>query len=110
MEDLLSMGPTPSSFVQLLMFMVCGNIFKVLSIPNHKSWGAEILRECSPPTMCHMSRVICQVSGVSCQVSGVKCQVSGVIIFIFFLQSGGACRWRACYQWGLPRLVFLFSD
>ena len=41
--------------------MVCGNIFKVLSIPNHKSWKAEILRECSPPTMCHMSRVTCRI-------------------------------------------------
>ena len=50
-------------------FKVCGNIFMVLSIPNHKSWGAEILRECSPPTMCHMSRVICHMSGVRCQVS-----------------------------------------
>ena len=30
--------------------MVCGNIFKVLSIQNYKSWGAEILRECSRPT------------------------------------------------------------
>ena len=26
--------------------MVSGIIFKALSIPNHKSWGAEILREC----------------------------------------------------------------
>ena len=63
--------------------MVCGNIFKVLSIPNHKSWGAEILRECSPPTMCHMSRVICHVSGVTCQVSRVTCNF--IIIILFFL-------------------------
>ena len=39
--------------------MVCENIFKILSIPNHKSWEADILRECSPPTMCHMSHVKC---------------------------------------------------
>ena len=63
--------------------MVCGNIFKVLSIPNHKSWGAELLRECSPPTMCHMSRVICHVSCVRCQVSGVTCQVSDFFNFKF---------------------------
>ena len=31
--------------------MVCGNIFKTLSIPNQKRQGAEILRECSSHTM-----------------------------------------------------------
>ena len=35
-----------------------------------------------------MSRVTCQVSGVTCH---------------FFLQIGGANRWRVCYQWGLTR-------
>ena len=44
-----------------------------LSIPNHKSWGAKILRESLPSTMCHMSGVRCQVSDVRCQVPGVKC-------------------------------------
>ena len=40
---------------------------KILSIRNRKSWGAEILRECSEcsecsrPTLCHMSRVTCNV-------------------------------------------------
>ena len=29
--------------------------------PNCKSWGAKILRECSPPYMCHMSCVTCHV-------------------------------------------------
>ena len=32
-------------------------IFRKLSIPNRKSWGADILREYSRPTICHMSRV-----------------------------------------------------
>ena len=68
--------------------MVCGNIFVVLSIPNHKSWGAELLRECSLPTMFHMSRVICHLSGVICQVSRVRCHISGVTsqvsLFLFF--------------------------
>ena len=32
-----------------------------------------MLRECSPPTTCHMSGVICHESGVTCQVSGVMC-------------------------------------
>ena len=25
-------------------------------------------------------------------------------------QSGGASRWRVCYQWDLPRLVFLYCN
>ena len=85
--------------------MVCGNIFKALSIPNHKSWGANILRECLTPTICHMSRVKCYVSGVRCQVSGVRCHMSGVI-YIFFL-TGVACRGRVSYQRGLTRLVLI---
>ena len=53
-------------------------IIKTLSIPNRKSYGAEILRWFSlPPHTCHMS-------GVTCQVSGVRCQVSGVTLFFFF--------------------------
>ena len=84
------------------------NIFKALWIPNHKSWGAEILRECSPPSTCHMSGVRCHVSYVRCHVSGVTCQVSCVTFFYFFVwQSGEASRWRVCYQRGLPRLVYI---
>ena len=51
----------------------------------------------------HTSHVRCQGSGVRCQVSGVRCQVSP-----FFL-SGGVSLLRVCYQWGLPRLVFIIS-
>ena len=36
---------------------------------------AEILRESSPLTTCHMSGVIWQVSGVRSQVSGLTCQI-----------------------------------
>ena len=36
-------------------------IFKTLSIPNPKRWEGEIWRECSPPTMCHMSSLTCHV-------------------------------------------------
>ena len=56
--------------------------------------------------MCHVSCVTCHMSHVTCHVSQVTCPVSHVIIFIFFGQSGEAYRWRVCYQWGLPRLVF----
>ena len=50
-----------------------------MSIINHESWGAEILRECSPPTMCHVSCVTCQVSGVTCHVSRVTCFFDRVV-------------------------------
>ena len=59
-----------------------------------------------------MSRVTCHVSPVTCHMSHVN--------FFFYIkktqkkipsekigQSGGASRWRVCYQRGLPRLVFL---
>ena len=39
--------------------MVCGNIFKTLSIPNRKTQGAEILRESLYHTMRHVSHVAC---------------------------------------------------
>ena len=48
--------------------------------------------------MCHMSRVRCHLSGVMFQVD-----------FFLNLQSGGASRWRICYQWGLLRLVYSVS-
>ena len=70
------------------------------------------MRECSHPTMCHMSDITCYVSHVRCHVSGVTCQVSCVTFsfFLFFLLlfegSGGTSCWRVCYQRGLPRLVF----
>ena len=49
---------------------------------HHKSLpvrarGAEILRECSPPTMCHMSHI---PGHMLC----LRCQVSQVVYFFFF--------------------------
>ena len=80
----------------------------------------------TPCVMCHVSCVMCHVSCVTCHVSHVTCHLSSVTchmsnknlqIFNFFvsfffclkkkLLSGGARRWRVCYQRGLPRLVFL---
>ena len=55
--------------------------------------------------MCQVSCVRCHVSGVTCQMSRVTCQVSGVTFFL----SGGVSLLRVCYQWGLPRLVFIIS-
>ena len=64
--------------------------------------------------MCHMSYVMCYVSRVTFHVSPVTCHLSRVtnhmFFFVFFSlkkigQSGGARRWRVCYQQGLPRVV-----
>ena len=46
--------------------------FSSQSSRHHKS---QILRECSPLTMCHMSQVTCHISGVMCQVSHIRCHV-----------------------------------
>ena len=61
---------------------------------------------------CHVSRVTCHVSPVTCHLS--KNYFFDILIYIFFYvkkmgQSGGAGRWRVCYQRGLPRLVYLIN-
>ena len=73
--------------------------------------------------MYHVSCVTCHVSPVTCHLSPVTCHLSHVEIFFkFFLtkkniqkkcpkkigQSGGASRWRVCYQQGLPCLVLKY--
>ena len=83
------------------------------------------------PVMCHLSHehvfflshviVTCNMSSVTCHLSRVTCHIKvffyNYFFFFFFIriflaslkkirQSGGAGRWRVCYQWGLPRLVF----
>ena len=61
--------------------------------------------------MCHMSCITCHVSCVMCHVSCVTCHVSPDtcnLFYFFFLQINRASRWRACYQRGLPRLVYVF--
>ena len=82
---------------------MCGNIFKLLSLPNRKSWGAAILRERSPPppVMCHMSHVTCHMS----HVTGPMSQYINIYMYIFLLlfgQGGEKSRWIFCYQWGYP--------
>ena len=49
--------------------MVCGNIFKALSISNHKSWRAEYFERMFTPH--HVSHITCHMSGVS-----VRCHLS----------------------------------
>ena len=74
------------------------------------------MRECSPPQTCHMSHVTCHMSCVTSHMSRVTCHLSHVIFFFYILiffyvkkngQSGGASRWRVCYQRGLPHLVYI---
>ena len=62
--------------------------------------------------MCHVPHVMCHVSRVTCHPSPVTCQKYYLNILIKkkkhsknIGQSGGASRWRVCYQRGLPRLV-----
>ena len=55
------------------------------------------MREGSPPPTC-------PVSGVS-HISRVPCHVS----HIKFITNCEACRWRVCYQRGIPRLVLMLD-
>ena len=67
-----SRGSSTNTFVihQVIQSVILlFRIFKTLSIPNREIWRAKLLKECSPPTMCHMSCVTCEVSGVRCRVS-----------------------------------------
>ena len=86
-----------------------GNIFKAPSLQNRKDYGPEILRQCSPLPVCHMSQVRCPFSGVRRQVSRVRCQVSLVIflLFICFIKkkqssSCWASQWRVCMNGSTP--------
>ena len=92
------------SFIQLLMLF--SQIFQTSQIPNRQSQRAEILRECSPHTISHLSCVTCHVSPVICHLSHVTCHMSHVTFnfFFFFWQNGGASWRRVCYQRDLPRL------
>ena len=60
------------------MFGGVNIISKTLYIPRRKSLGAELLRECSPPTMCQISHITCHLSHVMCHVSCVTRHVSHV--------------------------------
>ena len=68
------------------------------------------MRECSHPTTCHMSHVTYYVSHVRCHVSCVTCHMQFFFLCFVFGQSCEAYWWRVCYQRGLPRLVYLYSQ
>ena len=50
------------------------------SLPNRKCYGAEIWREISPSTTCHMSHV-------TCHMWRIMCHVSPVIFFVMVIGS-----------------------
>ena len=47
------------------------------------------MRECAPPSTCHMSQVTCHLSHFTCHMAPVSCHMWRVI-------------WRVCYQRRLP--------
>ena len=51
--------------------------------------GPEILRECSPPSMCHVSDVLCHMSLVTCHMSPVIYFLC-IYIYLFKLASQSA--------------------
>ena len=58
--------------------------------------------------MCHVSCVTCHGSRVTGQVSPVTSQFFYIVFILKKIgPSGGASRWRVCYQRGLPRLVIV---
>ena len=52
---------------------------------NHKSYRAEISRECSPRTMWHMSCVMCNMSCVTCQCHMSCVRTKNIIIIIIYI-------------------------
>ena len=76
--------------------MVCENIFQTLSILNRTSKGAEILREFSSHTMCHVSCVTCHMKRITYHVSPVACHLSKNFSHInfFFIPQKDWTKWR----------------
>ena len=58
---------------------------------------------------CHVSPVTCHLSPVTCHLSPVKCEEKKKITLKTIGNICGASRWRVCYQWVLPHLVFAYS-
>ena len=92
-----SQGPTPkyTCSTELKSSFPLSQSWFVLSFRSESSRHclyqtvrAGEMKVCSPPTMCHMSRVTCHVWHVACLVSCVRCQVSHVRCHVshFFLQ------------------------
>ena len=51
--------------------------------PTPYELGTLMLRECSPPSICHMSCVTCHVSRVKCHLSHFDCHMSHLFLFFY---------------------------
>ena len=102
MEGLLSTGPNPSSII-------------TPSLPNPKTYEAEILREGSPPPTCPVSGVTFHVSNATCQMSHVMCHMSHVTwhsYFFFakgFFVEGLLSTVPTPSRWEGPDLIYYFA-
>ena len=81
-----------------LPVIINSEILQFKYLANWRSLGAELLRECSAYTMCHVShvtchmshvtyhmvRVTCHVSHVTCHVSPVTCHMSKYLLFYIY--------------------------
>ena len=80
--------------------LVSESVYSSILSKYHKSQIVRareltILRECSPPTKCHMSHVSIHVSHVTCHVSHVTCHVHMSYVLCHMSQcSGEAQQWR----------------
>ena len=85
--------------------ILCETIFNKPSFPSRKSYGADILRESSPPSHLSHVRFTCQVSHVPCHKSHVKCNcMTGYIYLTGYMESwwiflsGGVASGMMCCQ------------
>ena len=86
------------SFINSVLLLL--RIFKTLSIPNRKSWEAEIQREWSTPTMCH---IVCVTYHMSC----VTCKIFFLLLFSPLLfEKGWSQSVEGLLSTGPTRLIF----
>ena len=78
---------TPTSVWSFILFLP---IFKTSLLQNRMSSGPEILRQKSPPSMCHMSHIPRHMSCVSCHVSYVMCHFFHFFYKLEKLVGGGS--------------------
>ena len=72
--------------------------------------GPEVLGECSPPYMCHMSCDMCHMSHVICCMSRIMVtwHMSQFVLYLCLGQISEASRWRIRYQHHV--LIFMLSE
>ena len=65
--------------------------------PNRTSYGAEILRECWPPTTCPMSHVTCHVSHAMCHVSHITYHMAHIMCQLWLFKELALRRCPSIY-------------